>query len=287
MADNKLLATNEIKIVGRLISADVKKGFDKSNRSYASVNATIQSEIGGKTNVFEVNFYSQEMTKDNKVSQLYTNYVKLPELIGKKVEVSGSLRENRYWSTSLGQIVSSQQLTGRFVKGIVETTADEATYKLGGFVVKTMVEKKNKAGEVYRYDLALGQSNYSGTSMNMYTLHVDPTQTEIVRGVQNYEAGMTVVLNGNLMFTQEQVTVTDENSGFGQPMVKTYTNSQKNFYITGGSNPITDETRYPQEQIMALVEAYKANDATLMGSAPQDAPVTQAAPVTKRQTSLI
>ena len=118
--ENKLFRVNNFKIVGKLVSADVKKGFDKSGKSYVSTNAVIQNEVDGKLNTFEVNFYSGEMTRDNKVSQLYTKYVSLPELINKKVEVTGELKENRYWSSNLGQIVGSQQLSGRFVNGVLD-----------------------------------------------------------------------------------------------------------------------------------------------------------------------
>lgn len=287
-----LLQNNSVKIIGRLVNADVKTGFDKANNSYISVTATIASEIEGKTNTYEVNFYSKEMTKEGKVSQLYTNYAKLPDLVNKKVEIDGSLRENRFWSSNAGQLISAQLITGRFVKGVVETVADKATYELGGFIVKTLTERKNKEGNIYRYDLSLGQANYSGDSLSVFTLHVNPNQSEIVRGAQNYEAGMTVIVQGVLNFTQETVSVVDENSGFGQPMVKTYTNSQKNFYITSGSNPIHTEQTYSSDVIRSLIESYKAKDVQLMSAAQSNThtekPVEDAAPaVTRRQTSLI
>lgn len=286
----ELLQTNSVKIVGKLVNADVKTGFDKSNNSYVSVNTTVVSEIEGKTNTFEVNFYAREMTKDNKVSQLYTNYVKLPELVGKKVEIDGSLRENRFWSTKGEQLVSSQLITGRFVKGVLDSVADKATYEIGGFVVRPLTEKKNKEGAIYRYDLSLGQANYSGDKMSVFTLHVDPSQPEIVRGARAYESGMTVLVQGNLNFVQETVTVVDENTGFGQPMAKTYTNTTKNYFITSGSNPYKNEQTYSSDVIRTLIDAYKANDVQLMSAAQsgQNSAVKEEAPaVSHRQASLI
>jgi hypothetical protein len=289
--ENKLFRVNNFKIVGKLVSADVKKGFDKSGKSYVSTNAVIQNEVDGKLNTFEVNFYSGEMTRDNKVSQLYTKYVSLPELINKKVEVTGELKENRYWSSNLGQIVGSQQLSGRFVNGVLDTVADVAEFEIGGFVVNELKEKVSKKdNSVYRYDVVIGQSNYNGDGMTAYTLHVNPTDVEIVRGVKSYEAGMTVKVKGKLSFIETVSVVEDENKGFGESMARTFVNKQKNFFITAGSNPIQDETRYDGATISALINAYKANDAQLMTVASSNttsAPTTSTAPITQRQTSLI
>ncbi len=286
------LRENEVVIVGKLVSVDVRKDFDKNNKSYISVDAVIESQISGKKNVFEINFYTREMTKDNKPNKLYQSYDKLPELVNKKIEVSGELVENRFWSANLGQMVSAQKINGKFIKTQLDTVADSATFSLGGFVVKELVEKTNKNNEVYRYDIAIGQANYNATAMNMFTVHVNPEDKEIVRGVKTYQAGMTVLVKGNLVFTEEQVTVEDENSGFGEKISKVYTNRQKNYYISGGSNPITsaEAGQYSGELIKNLIEAYKQKDVELMSNASSkeaNAPVEKEAPVTQRQSSLI
>lgn len=288
----EVLRKNEVIITGRLVAADIKKDFDKNGKSYISVNATIQSEIKGKTNTFEVDFYAREMTKDNKVNKLYTTYSEIEDFLNKKVQVSGELTENRFWSSNAGQLVSAQKINGKFIKGELETTADAATFTIGGFVVKELVEKTNKNNEVYRYDLSIGQANYNNTSMNVFVLHVDPADTEIVRGVKTYQAGMTVQVKGNLCFTSEQVTVVDENSGFGEEISRVYTNKQKNYFITGGSNPIKGEEsgQYSMDLIQSLIAAYKQKDVELQsGASAQEAkkPAEKAAPVTSRQSSLI
>lgn len=288
----EVLRKNEVIITGRLVAADIKKDFDKNGKSYISVNATIQSEIKGKTNTFEVDFYAREMTKDNKVNKLYTTYSEIENFLNKKVNVSGELTENRFWSSNAGQLVSAQKINGKFIKGELETTADSATFTIGGFVIKELVEKVNKNNEVYRYDLSIGQANYNNTSMSVFVLHVDPADTEIVRGVKTYQAGMTVQVKGNLCFTSEQVTVVDENSGFGEEISRVYTNKQKNYFITGGSNPIKGEEsgQYSMDLIQSLIAAYKQKDVELQsGASAQEAkkPAEKAAPVTSRQSSLI
>ena len=103
--ENKLLRENSIKIVGRLTDAQVTLGNRKDNgQGYISVDATVVSLINGVSNEFKVNFYTNQLTKDGKQSKLYDSYNKLPEMIGKKVEIDGEIRENRYWSTNLKSI---------------------------------------------------------------------------------------------------------------------------------------------------------------------------------------
>lgn len=291
--ENKLFRTNTFKVVGRLLNTDVRTGTLKSNgQEYISVDVTVQSTIGGKNNEFEISLFANKLTKDGKPSQLYTSYSKLPELVNKKVEISGEIRENRYFSSNLNQIISTQQLNGRWVRGVAEVNADEATYELGGFIVKSLVERQNKAGEIYRYDLTIAQSNYAGNGLSMYTLHVDPSRRDILAGVEGYNVGDTVRLNGNLNFTVETVVAASNNDGgFGEPVTRTYTNRQRNFFIEGGSAPVQDDTAYDSVTIKTLIDAYKANDVALTAkgstSTSSAAPAVEDAPVTRRQTSLI
>ncbi len=294
--ENKLLRENSIKIVGKLTDAQVTLGNRKDNgQGYVSVDATIESVIGGVSNEFKVGFYASQMTKEGKISKLYESYSRLPELVGKKVEVDGEIRENRYYSTNLNQLVSTQLLSGRFVRGVADSTVDVATFVVGGFLVKTPVEKRNKKDEVYRYDVTLGQSNYAGNGMSMITLHIDPNRRDVVSGVEGlYNVGDTIQFTGSLVFKTEVVTVEDANTAFGAPVTKTYTNRQSNYYIEGGSNPLADDRAYPQDVINTLIAAYKAHDVELQsaaaskdsGSAPA-ASVAATPVVTKRQTSLI
>ena len=293
--ENKLLRTNSIKIVGTLADAKVTTGNRKDNGAgYVSVDAVVTANIGGVSNEFQISFYANQLTKDGKESKLYESYCKLPELVGRKIEVDGEIRENRFFSPNLNQLISTQLLSGRFYRGVVESTADVATFTVGGFLVKTPVEKQNKKGEVYRYDVALGQSNYAGNGMSMITLHINPTQREVVSGVEGlYNVGDTVQFTGSLVFKVEQVTVQDENTAFGTPVTKTFTNKQSNFYIEGGSNPITGESAYSAEIVSSLINAYKAHDVELQEKSANNSNVAASAPVastpvvTKRQASLI
>lgn len=290
--ENTLLRDNSFKIVGKLTNAEVTIGTRKDGaQQFVSTKATVQSNIAGVLNEFEVSFYSNERTMDGAENKLFATYSKLPDLIGKKVEISGFISESRFWSTKNEQLVSAQVLNGKWVKGVADVSADEASYILGGFIAKEVVEKKNKDGEIYRYDLTLAQSNYAGDNLSMYTVHVRPEDREILQGVQTYQAGNTVRVQGDLSFVIEEKVV-EEKVGFGKPVLRKFTNVTKGFYITGGSLPITDESSYTSAVARTLIDAYKASDTERMTSA-QTANATKTtvasnpAPVTQRQTSLI
>lgn len=288
--ENKLFKVNDFKVVGTLTNAEVTIGNRTTDGAgYVSVDATVSSVIDGKTNEYQIGFFANQLTKEGKPSKLYETYSKMAELIDKKVEITGEIRENRFWSKNAGLLVSTQLLSGKWVKGVAATTADEGTFSIGGFVAKSIMEKRNKDEEIYRYDVTIAQSNYNGDNMSVFTLHIDPNDREIVAGVEGYQLGDTVKLIGKLAFYVETVTVEDKNSGFGAPMTRTFTNKQRNFYITSGSNPLSDNSAYDQTSIANLSNAYKAKDVELMNSAKKEAPapVVKSAPVSTRQTSLI
>lgn len=292
MAD--LLKQNTFKVVGRLVSQDLKILNKKSDGTgFISGNIIVEANLDGAKNEFEISFYANEKTQDGKVSALYTQYSKLGELVGKKIEVSGDIRESRFWSSNANQMVSAQKLSGRFVHGVAETTNDEGTWEIGGFVVEGLKERTNKDGDIYRYDLTLGQANYRGDSMSRFVLHINPADAEIVAGVGRYSVGQTVQVNGDLRFIVTEVRSERKNEGgFGEPVVKVFTNRQRNFFITGGSAPITsvENGMYSSDIIRNLVAAYKAADVQLAekgkngGGSQEEEVVTR---VSNKQASLI
>lgn len=290
----ELLKANSFKVVGKLAEVTIKTDNRKSDGvGYVSATATVVANLDGRDNEFEISFYSSALTADGKENQLYKSYVKMEDLKGKKVEVNGDIRENRFYSTRNEQMGSSQILSGRFIRGTAESTADCATFEFGGFVARELTEKKNKAGEVYRYDLSLGQANYKGDMASIFTFHVDPVDANIVKGAQGYAAGQTVKIVGNLRFIVETVeAVVNNEGGFGDPITKVYTNKQKNFFIKSGSAalPSGQDGYYDKETISALLSAYKAHDVELTAAAKnkgEEKPVSEKPAMTARQTSLI
>ena len=59
--ENKLLRENSIKIVGKLMDAQVTLGNRKDNgQGYISVDTTVVSQINGVSNEYKVNFYTSQ-----------------------------------------------------------------------------------------------------------------------------------------------------------------------------------------------------------------------------------
>ena len=289
----ELLKINSMKIVGKLVEVALKTGNRPTDGiGYVSATATIVANLDGRDNEFEVQFYSSALTQDKKENQLYKSYMKMEDLKGKKVEVTGDIRESRFYSTRNEQMGSSQILNGRFIRGVAESTMDAATFEFGGFIARELTEKKNKAGEIYRYDVALGQANYKGDMASIFTFHIDPADVNIVKGVQNYAAGQTVKIAGNLRFIVETVeSVVNNEGGFGDPITRTFTNRQKNFFIKTGSAALASDQDgyYDKETISTLLQAYKANDVEIESKAKNkdDKPVSEKPAMSARQTSLI
>ncbi len=281
--------TNSITIVGRLVDCGLKTDRRKDNgQGYISGNVIVRSVLGGATKEFEIAFYANELNQSKQPNKLYISYSKLGELVGKKVEITGDLRENRYWSANAKQLVSAQQLNGHFVRGVSETTEDTARFEIGGFVVSPLTEKKGKDGNIYRYDIQIGQANYSGNMMTLFTLHVRPTDREIINGLQKtYNVGDTVLLNGEIDHTVTTVTKTSD-VGFGSGAVRTFTNRTRQYWILGGSPVITDsEKKYADTYIKDLISAYKSRDVELASKAEDKDAAEDKPAVTNRQASLI
>lgn len=286
---------NSFKLIGTVDSVEMEKKIRKADgKAYISGTIKVLSVIDNENCEYDVSFYANEMTNDNKPSQLFKTYSELEQFINKKVEISGSIRENRFFSTKGEAMVSAQVLDGRFIKGVSSNTVDEATWELGGFVASTLITKTNKENEIYRYDLMIAQPNYKEDNISMFTVHGNPEQANIIKGLQSYEVANTIILKGVMQFkvTEEQVEISD--GGFGDPIVKTYKNKQKNWFVTGGSKPIEGETAYTSDAIQDFIAAYKSRDVQLTEEAANkttstvvDAPVAVQHKPTTRQTSLI
>ena len=293
--ETNLLRENSFKIIGNLTKADVTTGIAKNGKAFVSVNAEVQSQYNGYTHEFtKIKFFAFELTKNGEKNKLYESYIGLDKMIGNKVEIDGEIRENRYFSPNLNQIVSSQEFSAKFVKSVSNATQDTGTFTLGGFLVKTPVEKVNKDGDVYRYEVSIGQANYNGTMASMFNLHIDPNRRDVLSSVESlYAVGDTVQLGGSLDFRVENVMIESKETAFGTPVTRMISRKQSNFYIESGLNPITDETAYSMEKIQELINAYKANDVTIQQEATSKAsstpaPTMNVAPtVTKRQASLL
>lgn len=291
-----MLQTNKFHVVGSLISVDSKAGtFKQNGHNYITVTATVKSVINGQDNIFKIRFFSSDTKADGTPNKIFNVYSSLEKNYkDRRISVDGSIRDNRFVGKD-GQMRASQSLEGKWINAAEESEVDEATWSVGGFVAKDLEEKTNKNNEIYRYDFTLGQSNYKGDNMSLFTFHIAPGDNVILNGVRKYKVGDTITLNGKLNFIETIAVVEDKNNAFGDPVTKTFVNHNNNYFITGGTNPITDAAdpnKYTNQVITSLVAAYKASGVEIQQKASTSkaaAPVeTNEAPKPSvRQTSLI
>lgn len=275
----ELLKTNYFNLIGTLISADVKVDNRKADgAAYVSVNAQVSSVILGHTHTFKVSFFALQLNKNGAENKLFKTYEDMPNMLGKRVSINGDLRETRFFSQDQKQLVSANTLSGRFISVADIKVADKAEFALDGFITKALIEKENKEGELYRYDITIAQSNYNDTNISAFTLNVKPGNKGIIDGLRNYhEVGSTISLKGNLEAITTVTSVQDTKMAFGEPVQKTYTDIQKGFYIVSCSEPIT-VNNYTAEITAPLIKAY--NDAGAAIIARTDKPVEET-PVAK------
>lgn len=294
--------TNRIELVGTLARVDLETRYsDKMKQKYIRGEISIALTQNGRELLVPVMLSTNEFKKDGTANPFYESYSKLEDCIGKRYSVSGTLTENRFWSIKKGQLMSTNRIKGGTITLADSTMPDVARYSISGFLVSSLVEKKNKAGEIYAYEIAIAQANYNDTMAEVIRLNVEVNENDIVKGVNTYDVGATVALEGDIVaYVDEKVVETP--SAFGSAIVKTYRNKIINFPIKRGSAPITEEGRvYTNELRTMLIQAYKENDVKIVENAKSrdsakestmsvmDAPAAEekAPVVTKRQTSLL
>lgn len=297
MAEKKNL-TNTFTVVGHLKSVELRNKDKLAEQ--VSARAIVESEIGGQTKEYEIEFFSKATTSAGAPNKLYAAYVDLEKNIGKKIKVSGEFRENRYYSSTKEAVVSVNVLSGRFINYDVKD-ADSATFEFQGFVIKELTEKQNKNGEVYQYNIGIAQEGYKENSLTVINFNVSPEPecAEIVNVIRDqYTVGASVTITGDLDFhTEVSTSEISQEGGFGKPIVREYTNTYRNYFITGGLAPFSPDDEkafYNDEKIATLVQAYKANDVELEKAATEKANTVTpnqstpaAKPAAKRTGSLI
>lgn len=298
MAEKKNL-TNTFTVVGHLKSVEFRN--QEKQAEQVSARAVIESEIEGRTKEYEIEFFSKAVTNAGAPNKLYAAYIDLGKNIGKKIKVNGEFRENRYYSSTKGAVVSTNVLSGRFINYDVKD-ADSATFEFQGFVIKELTEKQNKNNEVYQYNIGIAQEGYKENSLTVINFNVstEPESADVVNTIRDqYTIGASVTVVGDLDFYTETTTSEINQEGsFGKPIVREYTNTYRNYFITGGFAPfLPDDEKafYNDEKIAALVQAYKANDVELEKAGkekentvtPAQSTTPAAKPAPKRTGSLI
>lgn len=286
---------NDFKITGVIkATKDLESKTSKAGEEYLSGSITIETCVDGQTSLFDVEVYQKKLTKDGKPSVLFDTYLGLANKIGQKYTVNGSITENRFFDKKTSTLASAYKLAGKWFNPAKVGEADSASFTFSGFVNKPLTERKSKKddGSIICYDIEIGQASYNDDKCAIYKFQIDPTNANVYNGIaNNWQVGSTVKFSGKLSCIVEQKTV-EEKSGFGESVVKTFINTTKRFWITGGDMPIMDGKQYSLADVQRLKSVYAQKDLELQAAANSGVQAGMmdagmSAGVTSRQTSLI
>ena len=266
----KARKTNSFKIVGTIKETkELECKTSKAGEEYLSGTVTLEVNVPGEeTSLFEVEVYQKKLTKDGKPSQLFDTYLSLVGKVGQKYVVNGSITENRFFDKKTSTLASAYKLSGKWFNPAKIGENDEASFEFSGFVNKVLTERTaKKDNALICYDIEIGQASYNDDKCSIYKFQVDPNNISVVSGIQSaWAIGSTVKFFGKLSCVVEQQTV-EEKSGFGETKVKTYVNTKKRFWITGGDMPITNGNQYSLADVQNLKQVYAKKDLELNSAA--------------------
>lgn len=263
---------NEVQIIGTLVeiknfNQDSYTAKDNTLHDYISTTIVVKCETveNGEPveNLLQLSAMVEKLKKDQTPNTNYERLLKLESLVGTRIVIPARFKSNRFWSQNNNQLVNGTKLEFTYYRPATSReTDDKATFEFAGFVLKEFVAKENKEGNLLGYQIELAQANYNRTNMQtvIFTLPKDNKYIDALQKV--YTQFSTVKIYGNCRNVVTTETVAEE-PAFGEPIVKTYTHSDRKFIITSASQPLTDEHEYKEQDIRMLVEAYKAEAAKI------------------------
>lgn len=288
---------NKVFVVGTVQEVDTTIRQTGDGRDY--INGKVVVKVGEEenANLVEMKILAFAKTKSGDDNKMYQAYTKLDAYNGKRVKISGELREGSMIRQDTGTLIHYNEIYLKFVNPAKNDDIDCATFEYSGFVVKGLYERKDKDDNLLGYRIEVAQANYNDTNMSVIRFDVHKDDLNIANVVEsNYVVGSTVSFSGNISYTTRIQTKTEQ-VAFGDPIVKTFTIVEKMFRITGGNEPYGEEdpAAYPNAEIKSLVEAYKKADqdriekaaAAASESAAPATPQGQAVSKITRATSLI
>ena len=270
-----MINTNEVVVVGTLVEAEAITGTAKTGKPYVRGDLTIKV---GEEQMIPISFFSSQYSSKGTPLKNYDTFLGINEWLNKRVRVTATLTENKFFSSQRGSLVKSNRLNVRWINLLPATSTEEDSthFRIAGFVTEGIKEVVDAEQNVTDCLIKIGQSNYSGTQADVFTLNVDPTNTKAVDVLSNqYTVGSSIVLEGHLDFTikEEHVSVP---SDFGGDMIKTYQKSSKRYVITQGTR-VDSNLEYTTEDIQKLVDGAKANDEEVIAKAGTQPAATQKA----------
>jgi hypothetical protein len=256
---------NVVDIVGILkeLQLEEKTSGDKEYIAGKAI-VKVDQEINGQLKECEIpiDIYANKLTKDNAPSKLYPivlgykeKLVSLaacpedqPQLASKIVVNGANISENVWTDQSTGQPKSSYKIHSNFLNvynGNMSEFKQKATFELTGVLLGTRPETINDQ-ETGRLKIKFAVVGYNGRVDIIDLIAESPNAVNFISS--NYQDGDTVQLTGRINISRSTKTW-EEEQGFGEPIIRTKTETRREFIVTGGSPSGLDEAH-----------SYDAND---------------------------
>lgn len=255
--------TNGMEVVGYLSEVDLREG-SKNNKDYiaGTIKVKTEEEINGVPTPIEIPFsvYSNKLTNAGKENPAYESLKNVQEKMtsiaacgseagATKVRIAtgnGAIRENTFVSPQTKTLVHATRLNASFFNIANAEQEQKARFEIIIFILNIKDEVDRNGDTTGRLIVQGAFSDYSG---KVQVASFVVANTDAVQHIRTFwNTGDTVKIYGKIAYTYK-VETTIEEVGFGEPIERKRTVSQRELLITSGSPQGLDET-----------EAFNADD---------------------------
>lgn len=277
---------NQIDITGIVSEINIRD-IDKGDKKYVAGEVVVRVEEKGEVSEIPVGFISADKKKDGTANQNYARLQQLKDFNSiasagieeaTKVQIRGAkFTENLFMPQNGQEVLSSTKISSNFFTKINATNyRPEAKFRVIGKIIQMSEEQKNVEGELEdtgRLIVRAAIVAYGDKVEVMKFIVENPDSINYIK--INWKEGDTVQMGGRIRYTQETVEQ-EEDVGFGEADVRTYTRRTREFLIERGSaEALDEENSYSDADIKAGLARRKALMEEVKQKAQQPKPQAQ------------
>lgn len=260
---------NQIDITGIVSEINIRD-IDKGDKKYVAGEVVVRVEEKGEVSEIPVGFISADKKKDGTANQNYARLQQLKDFNSiasagieeaTRVQIRGAkFTENLFMPQNGQEVLSSTKINSNFFTKINATNyRPEAKFRIIGKIIQMSEEQKNVDGELEdtgRLIVRAAIVAYGDKVEVMKFIVENPDSINYIK--INWKEGDTVQMGGRIRYTQETVEQ-EEDVGFGEADVRTYTRRTREFLIERGSaEALDEENSYSDADIKAGLAKRKA-----------------------------
>lgn len=260
---------NEVTVCGLLNELEVVEGVTSDGREYvhSTIKVRVDQDISGVATENEIvsRSFAMRKKKDGSNNKLYDIILQSREKFisvaaaedesqASRVSITGTLEENTYFSPD-GVERNGFQISSKFLNKAKPTDKEKAIFRVSGVIASMRPEEKNDevTGRMIVQLVIIG---FQGKA-NVVTMVAADSAAEFIE--KNWAVGDTVTATGKINLNHKTITITEE-QGFGEPIERERTISNRELIITGGSPSGLDEAlSYDADDIKVALAKRKAD----------------------------